>query len=57
MTVGIWENRVHAGVGILFSEMTHQFFHSVSVPPNTLQILLEVFMEFGSIGPQSLELH
>jgi len=57
LTVGIWENRVPAGVGVLFSEMAHQFLHSVSVPPNTLQILLEVFMEFGSIGPQSLELH
>jgi hypothetical protein len=49
MTVGIWENRVPAGVGILFSEIAHQFLHSVSVPPNTLQILLEVFMEFGGI--------
>jgi hypothetical protein len=41
---------VPAGVGILFSEMAHQFLHALSVPPNTLQILLEVFMEFGSIG-------
>ncbi len=49
MTVGIWENRVPAGVSILFSEIAHQFLHLVSVPPNTLQILLEDFMEFGGI--------
>jgi hypothetical protein len=35
--------------GHFVSEIAHQFLRSVSVPPNTLQILLEDFMEFGGI--------
>jgi hypothetical protein len=33
-----------ADVGISFFKMPHGFLHLVSVPPNTLQILSEVFM-------------
>jgi hypothetical protein len=40
----ILENGTLAGGGVLFFEMPQGFFHSISVPPNTLQILSEVFM-------------
>jgi hypothetical protein len=27
-----------------------EFLHSISIPPNTLQVLLEVFYGYGSLG-------
>jgi hypothetical protein len=32
------ENEMPAHVGVLFSQMPHRFFHSVSMHPHTIQI-------------------
>jgi hypothetical protein len=40
---GILENGMPAGVGIPFPKMPYGFLCSVIVPPNTLQILSEIF--------------
>jgi hypothetical protein len=40
------ENEMPTGVWVLFFKMPHKFLSSMNGPPNTLQILTEVFIKF-----------
>jgi len=44
-----WENGMHIGVSIsiLEGKKKGEFLHSISIPPNTLQVLLDVFTGMG----------
>jgi hypothetical protein len=39
------ENGMPIGAGISFSSTPRKFLHSISIPPNTLQILWKVLLE------------
>jgi hypothetical protein len=43
LTRGILKNGMPTGMSVFYSEMPFGFLGLVSVPPNTLQILWEVF--------------
>jgi hypothetical protein len=42
----IFKNEMPTGVWVLFFKMPHKFLCSMNGPPNTLQILTEVFTKF-----------